>query len=122
MKKFILTITGLFIFIFFSQAQKAGDKVEVLWKGKYYAATVKEVKDGKWFIHYDGYGDNWDEWVGADRIAQKWKVGDKLSVEWNGKWYPAVIKEIKEGKYKIHYDGYGDNWDEWVTTARMKKL
>ena len=49
------------------------------------------------------------------------KVGDSVTVEWKGKWYPASILEVKDGKYKIHYDGYEASWDEWVTTARMRK-
>ena len=43
-------------------------KAEVLWNGTWYAAEVLETKDGKFSIHYTGYGDNWNEWVGHDRI------------------------------------------------------
>lgn len=121
MKKFILFSVFTLIFSWAAQAQNEGDKVQVLWQGSWYAATVKEVKDGKWFIHYEGYGAEWDEWVGQDRIKLAWKKGDKLQVEWQGKWYPAVILEVGEGKYKVHYDGWGNEWDEWVTPKRMKK-
>ena len=50
---------------------KPGAKLNVLWKGGWYAASVKEVPDasGKCLIGYDGYGANWDERVGADRAA-----------------------------------------------------
>jgi hypothetical protein len=72
-------------------------------------------------VHYDNYDAQWDEWVGSDRIKQPWKKGDKVNVEWKGDWYTATILETGEGKYKIHYDGWGDEWDEWVTSSRMKK-
>ncbi len=142
MKKINLFLVFILLFIVSSFAQKVGDKVDVLWNGKYYKATVKQVNDSKWFIHYDGYESSWDEWVGKDRIKYTppsggnntggktdasagsnnatWKVGDKVMVKWNDKWYPSTILQVGEGKYKIHYDGYESSWDEWVTPARMK--
>lgn len=47
--------------------------------------------------------------------------GDKVQVLWNDKWYPAVVLEAADGSYKIHYDEYGDNWDETVGPARIRK-
>ncbi len=47
-------------------------------------------------------------------------VGAKVQVNWKGSWYPAAIKGAKDGKFKIHYDGYADSWDEWVGTDRLK--
>lgn len=41
-------------------------------------------------------------------------------VEWKGKYYPATILEQKGIKYHIHYEGYSDSWDEWVTKERIK--
>jgi uncharacterized protein with FMN-binding domain len=104
-------------------AYKAGDALEVEWKGKWYPAKILEVKDGKYKIHYDGYESSWDEWVTTARMrgGATWKVGDPLQVQWKGQWYPASIIEVKDGKYKIHYDGYDASWDEWIGTDRMKK-
>jgi hypothetical protein len=49
-----------------------GALVSVLWKGKWYPATVLRVKGGPlYFVHYDGYGSNWDEWVGPGRIRTR---------------------------------------------------
>ncbi len=50
-----------------------------------------------------------------------WKKGDTLEVEWKGKWYKANILEVKEGKYKVHYDGFESSWDEFVPLSRMRK-
>lgn len=47
---------------------KVGDAVEVNWKGAWYKASVMAVKGGKTKIHYDGYDNSWDEWVGLSRI------------------------------------------------------
>jgi hypothetical protein len=49
-----------------------------------------------------------------------WKVGDKVEVKWNGRFYPATVNEVNAGKYKISYDGYGRNWDEWVPSASIR--
>lgn len=49
---------------------KAGDKVQVSWKGSWFSAVVKNYNEAKkcWNIHYDGYSDSWDECVGKKRI------------------------------------------------------
>lgn len=121
MKKLILVSAFAMIISLSANAQNTGDKVQVLWKGSWYAATVKEHKDNQWFIHYDGYGNEWDEWVGKERMKVAWKKGDKVKVEWNGQWYAATILDIGDGKYKIHYEGWGNEWDEWVKPERMEK-
>ncbi len=48
-------------------------------------------------------------------------VKDRIQVEWNGQWYPAVILKVKGNKYFIHYDGYDNSYDEWVGEKRMKR-
>lgn len=50
---------------------KTGDKVMVEEKGKWYAATILQAQNGKWFIHYDGYDSKYDLWVGPERIRNK---------------------------------------------------
>ena len=51
-------------------AYNVNEKVKVQWKGQWYPATVLKVEGNKCFIHYDGYGSNWDEWVGLGRIKK----------------------------------------------------
>lgn len=109
---------------------KVGDKAQVLWKGTWYPATVKKVKGNECFIHYDGYNKSWDEWVGPDRIRikgqepvarnLKFEVGDPVEVNWKGSWYPAHVISAGRGRWKIHYDGYSNSWDEWVTARRIR--
>ena len=41
-------------------------------------------------------------------------------MEWNGSWYPAKVLREEGGKFLIHYEGYGDNWDEWVAVDRLR--
>lgn len=121
-RKIALFLICLFAVIYVS-AQKVGDKAQILWNNKWYPGKILEVKDGKYYISYDGYDAKWNEWVGSDRLKlSSYVVGDKVQVLWKGTWYKSTILETnREGKYKIHYDGWGAQWDEWVTPDRMKK-
>jgi Caspase domain/Agenet domain len=47
-----------------------GKEVEVLWKKKWYPATVLKVEDGIHLIHYTDYDSSWDEWVSSKRIRR----------------------------------------------------
>jgi uncharacterized caspase-like protein len=45
----------------------------------------------------------------------------RVEVEWENNWYPATILEKKGSRYKIHYIGYGAEWDEWIDAARLRR-
>ena len=45
----------------------------------------------------------------------------RVEVEWQGKWWPAKVLDAKGGSHLITYDGYGKEWDEWVTSKRIRK-
>ena len=49
----------------------AGSKIEVEWDNSWYPAEIIEVKDIFHYIHYSGYGNEWDEWVAYNRIRYK---------------------------------------------------
>ncbi len=49
-------------------AWKVDSVVDVLWGSSWYPAKVLKVDGQRYFIHYDSFGSNWDEWVGPDRI------------------------------------------------------
>ncbi|MBF0457278.1 MAG: hypothetical protein HQK99_05220 [Nitrospirae bacterium] len=51
-----------------SSGNREGDPVSVKWKGTWYPAHVLKAKGDQTYIHYDGYDNSWDEWVGPDRI------------------------------------------------------
>lgn len=47
----------------------AGQHVQVLWNGTWYASTILAANpNGTYRIHYDGWASSWDEDVSADRI------------------------------------------------------
>ncbi|MBK6541778.1 MAG: hypothetical protein IPG10_10975 [Flavobacteriales bacterium] len=115
-----------------AQAQKAGDKVQIESTGSWYPGKVLEVKEGQFFVAYDGWSETFNEWVGPDRIKggateaapsalTKFKVGDKVEVEYGMVPEPATIMEVGENKYHIKYDNslFGD---KWVAEGQIKKL
>jgi len=48
-------------------------------------------------------------------------VGDRIQVMWKGKLYPAAVTAVMpNNQVKIHYEGYGNEWDEVVGPDRIK--
>lgn len=41
---------------------------QVEWQGTWFDATILRKDKDRWQIHYLGYDDSWDEWVGPERI------------------------------------------------------
>ena len=58
--------------------------------------------------------------IAAVHEKMEWEKGDRVEVKWGGQWYKAEILEAKNDLYRIHYEGYGSNWDEWVTPGRIR--
>jgi hypothetical protein len=59
---------------------------------------------------------------GAPAAASgSYAVGDRLLVAWKDEVYPAVVLAVVgPGKVKIHYEGFGNEWDEVVGPDRIK--
>jgi len=108
---------------------------------------IEATGPSKYKVHYDGYDNIWDDTITRDRIrgpaegkviapeppakvrakaiqaaqTNVHKIGDRVRVEWHGQIYPAVIIAIVgHEKYQIHYEGYGDEWNETVGLSRIQ--
>src|SRR5205823_1257192 len=44
------------------------NQAEVEWHGTWWAAEVVKTNGERYYIHYTGWDNSWDEWVGPDRI------------------------------------------------------
>lgn len=52
--------------------------------------------------------------------VSRYKVGTRVRVEWHGKPYSATIVEVLPGeRYRVHYDGFGPEWDETIDQPRI---
>jgi len=132
-----------------TRAYDVGDHVLVEWEGKSYPAMVLDVPGpGKVKVHYDGYDEMWDEIIPRSRLKgriegpisnvpeppekvrraaadasknNKYKLGDRVTVEFHRHFYPAVIVGVVgPEKYRVHYEGYGNEWDENVGPERIR--
>ncbi|MCC6524077.1 MAG: hypothetical protein IT373_15560 [Polyangiaceae bacterium] len=125
-----------------------GDHVMVEWEGRDYPAMIVEVPGpGKVKIHYDGFDDIWDEVVPRNRVKGRvtgpvtmpeppekvrrtaveasktntYKTGERVRVDWHGYTYGAVIVGVLgPERYRVHYDGYGNEWDENIGRERIQ--
>jgi hypothetical protein len=49
-------------------------------------------------------------------------VGDRVRVEWHGSMYTAnVIQVLGDDRYRVHYEGYGSEWDEDIALSRIQR-
>lgn len=54
----------------------------------------------------------------ATRVTRE--GGEPVEVEWHGRWWPAVLLERQGDGWLIHYEGYGEEWDEVVPQERIR--
>ena len=125
-----------------------GDHVLVEWEGNVYPAMIVEGPGpGKGKGHYDGYDEIWDEVVPRSRVkgavegtvvipeppekvrrtaieaakTNQFKIGDRVKVDWHGHYYNAVVVGVVgPERYRVHYEGYGNEWDENVGRDRIR--
>lgn len=117
-----------------------GDAVDVLYGSTWYPATVLAVPQAaQWQIAYDGYGAEWYQVVGPERIRARTQrpaavppgraaahlsrigPGTNVLVEWRGHWYRArIVRPLSDSATRIRYVGYGREWDEDVGAARVR--
>ena len=55
----------------------------------------------------------------AERRSNR-EVSRRVEVRSDGDWYKARIIDARQGQYKVHYYGYDDWYDEWVSTRQVR--
>lgn len=144
--KFFLFLFGIIATAFSFESLYAsplcgvGDRAQVHWGNRWWKASVIGVNDtgDRCLIHYTGWGNSWNEWVGSDRIRitssarnpvnpgtyvpspSAFGVGSSVQVRWGGKWWPAHVLNVSGNRLRIQYDGYDHSWDEWVGPNRYR--
>lgn len=106
-------------------SSRVGERVEAYSVDGWYKGFIIDAKAGSHKVHYYGYESSDDEWV-TDKMIRTPKVvqfakGAAVEVEWQKKWYPAKVLDVKGGSHYITYNGYGKEWDEWVSSKRIRK-
>lgn len=105
---------------------RVGDRIEAYSANKWWKGYIAESTDGEFRVHYYGWNGDYDEWIEPKNIRfpkiLKYSVGQQVEVEWKKEWYPAKILEVKGGSHLITYVGYGKEWDEWVSSKRIRQV
>ena len=93
------------------RSPRVGQRLEVESKGRWYKAKIIDVDGDQVEVHYAGFDDTSDEWVGPDRTRPyspaQFAPGDRVEVQWERrrtKWYPATVDAAWYGLHRIHYD------------------
>jgi hypothetical protein len=48
-------------------------------------------------------------------------AGQVVQVQWGGGWYPAdILGAASDGRFRVHYRGWSDDWNETVPRARIQ--
>ena len=144
----VLLSVLLWLLVACSREYRVGDEGMVEWEGKEYPALILAT-DGpaKFKVHYIGYDEAWDESIPKSRVkgvrtgkeiqpdppakvrqkaleaaqTNTYRVGDHVRVEWKDRLYPAqIVDVVGKERYKVHYDGYGSEWDEIVGLNRIQ--
>jgi hypothetical protein len=112
-----------------------GSRVQVARQGQWLPATiVQPLAEGRFLIHYDNTGNEWNEVVGPDRLrtgspggpnagpASDYKPGDKVLVTYQGRLLLAdVVLQGGADQWRVHYDGWGPEATEVVGPDRMRR-
>ena len=48
------------------------------------------------------------------------QIGQRVKALWGNSWWDAVIVDVSNNQYYIHYEGYGNSYDSWVTIDKIQ--
>lgn len=125
MKKIILVFM---FFVFQANAQSVNDKVQIESGGTWYDGKIEKINEEgtEFYVSYEGWGESFKEWVTLERLkitkkTAKYKVGDRVQVEYGMIPEAATVIEVGENNYHIKYDKdlLGT---KWVKESQIKKL
>ena len=101
-----------------------GEAVSVkLGQTDYMAHVIATHDDDVYRVRYAD-GSEWDtlgDYMRPSGFYHAWSDGDRVQVLWKGAWYDAgIIRVLGSDRYRVHYTGYGDNFDEDVPGERVR--
>ena len=91
-------------------------------QGQWVTGQVVAAGTLKYKVHIIGTESQFDFWVGPYEIKDiTYADGERVKVLWMGDWYEARILKYSNGQYLVHYEGFSDTQNQWVTLDRIKK-
>lgn len=135
------TIIGLLFTVTFVLAQpiwRVSDQVEAKHTNNWYKATILEIKNGWYKVHYDGYDNSYDLWKAATDIRPRANVANTTQAAapanapqiggWvlanlgTPTWYAATLLEITQGQYKVRIHNEAKDSYYLVPPARIRPM
>jgi len=130
---------------YYQDSIPSDQRVKVLWGSTWYDGVVLDERGNQFLVHYLGWSSASDEWVTEDRIRfpqnisdyrsyyrdryrryrhddprYDYSAGGLVEVFDGSSWYRATILSERRGQYYIHYHGWSDSFDCWVTRDRVR--
>jgi hypothetical protein len=53
-------------------------------------------------------------------LSSSTATGEKVEIFWGNKWWPGVVVKREGQRAFVHYDGWSDSFNEWVTPDRVR--
>jgi hypothetical protein len=108
-----------------------GTHVQVARQGQWYGASILQATaDGRFLIHYDSTGNEYNEPVTPDRIkpfpaptpARDYRAGEKVLVTFQNRLLLGeIVAQVAPDSWTVHYDGFGAEGQENVGSDRMRR-
>jgi hypothetical protein len=118
----------------FPQEMVAGGHIMVNRGGQWLPATIVEPLGGdRYLVSYDGASAQWNEPVGMDRIkpvstygtqpvAHDYRQGERVLVTSQARLLVGdIVQQVAADSWRVHYDGYGAEGAENVTSDRLRR-
>lgn len=115
----------------FPATLQPGARVQVNRGNQWQPATVVRMEGAaRVRVHYDGYGQEWDETLPLDRVRfqseppsfRDYRAGEVVLVSFQGRLALAtIVDQISANVWRVHYDGYGSQAIEEVPGDRLRR-
>jgi hypothetical protein len=103
-----------------------GRNVAVYAEDAWWLAQVTDVRGGKLKVRYYGYDSVHDDWVSPEQTRTigrpRYPIGATVEVKWKNRWHLATVLDERAGVHCIAYEGHGPEWNEWVSSKRIRPL
>ena len=76
--------------------------------------------EGQKSMFYAGEDFPADAALAVVETEPKPRVGERVEVEWRGKWFRAKSIDADGDQILVHYNGFGSDTDEWVAPDRVR--
>lgn len=105
--------------------------------GQWQKALIGDFKDGQFSVRFASPAERQEAWVaeGSIRAVKEepdaaanppapLTTGTAVKVEWKRRWWPAKVLKVdekKDAQFYVAFDGYGEEWNEWVAPERIRR-